>query len=51
MGGETAQLTFWDRPLHAMTGAFTALASGSTSSANRRPWPLPMNCFPATSAG
>lgn len=24
MGGQTAQLTFWDRPLHAMTEAFTA---------------------------
>ncbi|GEM35220.1 methyltransferase [Nocardia neocaledoniensis NBRC 108232] len=24
MGGQTARLTFWDRPLHAMTGAFTA---------------------------
>ncbi|MFX0574570.1 class I SAM-dependent methyltransferase [Nocardia nepalensis] len=24
MGGQTTQLTFWDRPLHAMTDAFTA---------------------------
>ncbi|MFI7524697.1 class I SAM-dependent methyltransferase [Nocardia salmonicida] len=24
MGGQTAQLSFWDRPLHAMTDAFTA---------------------------
>ena len=24
MGGQTARLTFWDRPLHAMTDAFTA---------------------------
>lgn len=24
MGGQTAQLTFWDRPLHAMTDSFTA---------------------------
>lgn len=24
MGGQTAQLTFWDRPLHATTDAFTA---------------------------
>jgi SAM-dependent methyltransferase len=24
MGGQTAQLTFWDRPLHAMTDAFSA---------------------------
>jgi len=24
MGGQTAQLTFWDRPLHAMTDAFIA---------------------------
>lgn len=24
MGGQTAELTFWDRPLHAMTDAFTA---------------------------
>ncbi|MFI6299439.1 hypothetical protein ACIBEJ_48150 [Nonomuraea sp. NPDC050790] len=24
MGGQTAQMRFWDRPLHAMTEAFTA---------------------------
>ncbi|MFC3960965.1 hypothetical protein [Nocardia jiangsuensis] len=24
MGGQTARLSFWDRPLHAMTEAFTA---------------------------
>ncbi|MEV7009292.1 class I SAM-dependent methyltransferase [Streptosporangium sp. NPDC051022] len=24
MGGQTAQMRFWDRPLHAMTDAFTA---------------------------
>jgi SAM-dependent methyltransferase len=24
MGGQTAQMSFWDRPLHAMTDAFTA---------------------------
>jgi SAM-dependent methyltransferase len=24
MGGQTALMSFWDRPLHAMTGAFTA---------------------------
>ena len=24
MGGRTAQLRFWNRPLHAMTDAFTA---------------------------
>ncbi len=24
MGGQTTQLTFWDRPLHAMIDAFTA---------------------------
>jgi SAM-dependent methyltransferase len=24
MGGQTAQLTFWDRPLHSMTDALTA---------------------------
>ncbi|MDX3102437.1 class I SAM-dependent methyltransferase [Nonomuraea angiospora] len=24
MGGQTAQMSFWDRPLHAMTEAFTA---------------------------
>jgi len=28
MGGGTTQLTFWDRPLHAMTDAFTAAGFG-----------------------
>ncbi|MEV4251461.1 class I SAM-dependent methyltransferase [Streptosporangium canum] len=27
MGGQTAQMSFWDRPLHAMTEAFTAAGS------------------------
>ena len=29
MGGQTALLSFWHRPVHAMTDAFTAPASGS----------------------
>ncbi|WP_024801784.1 class I SAM-dependent methyltransferase [Nocardia sp. BMG51109] len=39
MGGQTAQLSFWDRPLHAMTDAFTA--AGFRISAISEPPALP----------
>ena len=35
-GDHTAPMTFWNRPLHVMTDACTAAASGSTSSASRQ---------------
>jgi SAM-dependent methyltransferase len=39
MGGQTAQLSFWDRPLHAMTDAFTA--AGFRISVINEPQPVP----------
>jgi SAM-dependent methyltransferase len=39
MGGQTAQLSFWDRPLHAMTDAFTT--AGFRISVISEPPPAP----------
>jgi SAM-dependent methyltransferase len=39
LGGQTAELTFWDRPLHAMTDAF--VAAGFRISAICEPAPAP----------
>ncbi|MER6949251.1 methyltransferase domain-containing protein [Nonomuraea sp. NPDC000554] len=39
MGGQTARLNFWDRPLHAMTDAFTA--AGFRISVISEPPPVP----------
>ncbi|MFE9747031.1 class I SAM-dependent methyltransferase [Saccharothrix saharensis] len=39
MGGQTAELSFWDRPLHAMTDAFTA--AGFRISVIHEPRPVP----------
>lgn len=39
LGGRTAELTFWDRPLHAMTEAFAA--AGFVISAISEPAPAP----------
>jgi SAM-dependent methyltransferase len=39
MGGQTAQLSFWNRPLHAMTDAFTA--AGFRISVINEPQPVP----------
>jgi ubiquinone/menaquinone biosynthesis C-methylase UbiE len=39
MGGQTARLTFWTRPVHAMTDAFTAAGFGVE--AIREPVPVP----------
>jgi SAM-dependent methyltransferase len=39
MGGQTAQLSFWNRPLHAMTDAFTA--AGFRISVINEPHPVP----------
>jgi len=39
MGGQTVQLRFWDRPLHAMTDAFTA--AGFRVLSVGEPYPVP----------
>jgi SAM-dependent methyltransferase len=39
MGGQTAQMSFWNRPLHAMTDAFTA--AGFRISVIHEPQPVP----------
>ncbi|HEV7974685.1 class I SAM-dependent methyltransferase [Amycolatopsis sp.] len=39
MGGQTAQMSFWNRPLHAMTDAFTA--AGFRISVINEPHPVP----------
>jgi ubiquinone/menaquinone biosynthesis C-methylase UbiE len=39
MGGQTAQMSFWNRPLHAMTDAFTA--AGFRISVISEPQPVP----------
>ena len=39
MGGQTAQLSFWDRPLHAMTDAFAT--AGFRISVISEPPPAP----------
>lgn len=39
MGGQAAQMTFWNRPLHAMTDAFTA--AGFRISVISEPHPVP----------
>jgi SAM-dependent methyltransferase len=39
MGGQTAKLSFWNRPLHAMTDAFTA--AGFRISVINEPQPVP----------
>jgi hypothetical protein len=44
MGGQTSRLSFWDRPLHAMTDAFAT--AGSVSSANHPPRQAPATCSP-----
>jgi hypothetical protein len=39
MGGHTAQMSFWSRPLHSMTDAFTA--AGFQVSVISEPQPVP----------
>jgi SAM-dependent methyltransferase len=39
VGGQSARLSFWNRPLHAMTGAFTA--AGFRISVIHEPQPVP----------
>ncbi len=46
MGGQTAQLTFWDRPLHAMTDAFAAAGFRLTVVREPPPGPGARELFP-----
>ena len=46
MGGQTVQLRFWDRPLHAMTDAFTAAGFRVLSVGEPYPVPAARDLFP-----
>ncbi|MVU80462.1 methyltransferase domain-containing protein [Nocardia sp. ET3-3] len=46
MGGRTARLTFWDRPLHAMTDAFTTAGFRITVISEPPPAPAARDLFP-----
>jgi hypothetical protein len=44
--GQTAVLSIWDRPLHAMTGAFTAAGFQMTVISEPEPAPAARELFP-----
>ncbi|WP_253789308.1 class I SAM-dependent methyltransferase [Nocardia amikacinitolerans] len=46
MGGQTTRLSFWDRPLHAMTDAFTAAGFRITVISEPPPAPTARDLFP-----
>ncbi|GGS29211.1 class I SAM-dependent methyltransferase [Actinokineospora fastidiosa] len=46
LGGQTVSLTFWDRPLHAMTDAFTAAGFRITVISEPPPAPTARDVFP-----
>ena len=46
MGGQTAQMTFWHRPLHAMTDAFTAAGFRISVISEPQPVPAARELFP-----
>lgn len=46
MGGRTALMSFWHRPLHAMTGAFTAAGFRITVISEPAPDPAARELFP-----
>ena len=46
MGGQTAQMSFWTRPLHAMTDAFTAAGFRVTVISEPAPAPAARELFP-----
>ena len=50
MGGRTAQLRFWNRPLHAMTDAFTAAGFRITVISEPEPDPAARELFPEVTA-
>ncbi len=47
MGGQTAQMSFWHRPLHAMTDAFTAAGFRIAVISEPEPAPAARELFPA----
>jgi SAM-dependent methyltransferase len=46
MGGQTAQMSFWNRPLHAMTNAFTAAGFRISVISEAQPVPAARELFP-----
>jgi SAM-dependent methyltransferase len=46
MGGQTAPMSFWDRPLHAMTDAFTAAGFRIAVISEPEPAPAARELFP-----
>ncbi|TWP52233.1 class I SAM-dependent methyltransferase [Lentzea tibetensis] len=46
LGGQTAQMSFWDRPLHAMTDAFTAAGFRINIISEPPPAPAARDLFP-----
>lgn len=46
MGGQAAQMSFWDRPLHAMTDAFTAAGFRISVISEPPPVPAARDLFP-----
>jgi hypothetical protein len=46
MGGQTALMSFWHRPLHAMTGAFTAAGFRIAVISKPAPAPAARELFP-----
>ena len=46
MGGQTALMSFWDRPLHAMTDAFTAAGFRIAVISEPAPAPAARELFP-----
>jgi SAM-dependent methyltransferase len=46
MGGQTALMSFWDRPLHAMTDAFTAAGFRIAVISEPEPAPAARELFP-----
>lgn len=45
-GGQSAPMTFWRKPLHAMTGAFTAAGFRLTALDEPQPDPAARELFP-----
>ena len=46
MGGQTAPMSFWNRPLHAMTDAFTAAGFRISVISEPQPVPAARELFP-----
>ncbi len=46
MGGQTALMSFWNRPLHVMTDAFTAAGFRISVISEPQPMPAARELFP-----